>query len=244
MSELVTVPSPGAYFEAEVAAAETLGRIIEDRKLYTLIRGRGGERSRHIRIEGWTLLASWRGWYADIESTHEIPDGYKARARARNLDGRVAGAVDAICTRTESRGHWRYADEYALLSMAQTRAAAKCLRLPLGYLVVLAGYDATPAEEMPEPATPKPKPKRGRAASAEAPLGSKSDELRRSLYAMAEARGIGSAALSDIAREAGVSGEPATLAQLAAIGHLLQQYPVLEPELEPAARADGSTDGE
>jgi hypothetical protein len=33
--------------------------------------------------------------------------------------------------------------------MAQTRATSKALRVPLGFIVVLAGYEATPEEEMP-----------------------------------------------------------------------------------------------
>ena len=33
--------------------------------------------------------------------------------------------------------------------MAQTRAVSKALRLPLGFVMSIAGYEATPAEEMP-----------------------------------------------------------------------------------------------
>ena len=45
--------------------------------------------------------------------------------------------------------NWSGRDDYALRSMAQTRAVSKALRLPLGFIVALAGYEATPADEMP-----------------------------------------------------------------------------------------------
>jgi hypothetical protein len=41
--------------------------------------------------------------------------------------------------------------------MAQTRACAKVLRTCLAWVVVLAGYEPTPAEEMPDPEKPKAK---------------------------------------------------------------------------------------
>ena len=50
---------------------------------------------------------------------------------------------------------WAKADDYAIRSMSQTRATSKALRLPLGFVMQLAGFDATPADEIPEaPAYP------------------------------------------------------------------------------------------
>lgn len=49
--------------------------------------------------------------------------------------------------RSEKR--WGTADEYAVNSMAQTRASAKALRNAFGWVAELAGYQSTPAEEMP-----------------------------------------------------------------------------------------------
>jgi hypothetical protein len=80
--------------------------------------------------------------------------GFEARVEARTLDGRVIGAAEAMCTRNERR--WKSADDYAIRSMAQTRATSKALRGPLGFVVTLAGYQATPAEEMPADAVQPP----------------------------------------------------------------------------------------
>ena len=60
-------------------------------------------------------------------------------------------------------------DDYALRSMAQTRATSKALRQPLGFVMSLAGFDPTPAEEMPRQPDKRvegpsrwPRPARGR----------------------------------------------------------------------------------
>ena len=49
---------------------------------------------------------------------------------------------------------WDKADEYAVRSMAQTRAASKALRMPLGFVMTLGGYEATPEGEMPRESPP------------------------------------------------------------------------------------------
>ena len=52
----------------------------------------------------------------------------------------------AICTNKEP-GKTNF-DEYAVASMAQTRAVGKAFRLKIGWLLKIAGYETTPAEEM------------------------------------------------------------------------------------------------
>jgi hypothetical protein len=51
-----------------------------------------------------------------------------------------------MVTRDEKR--WKDADDYAIKSMAQTRAGAKALRNAFGWVAELAGYASTPLEEM------------------------------------------------------------------------------------------------
>jgi hypothetical protein len=87
------------------------------------------------------------GVFPETEWTRQIEGGWEARVVAKTLNGQVVGAAEAMCTHSENT--WRNRDEYALRSMAQTRAVSKALRLPLGFVMQLAGYEATPAEEMP-----------------------------------------------------------------------------------------------
>lgn len=72
--------------------------------------------------------------------------GWEARAEARTRDGAVVGADVAVCTWDEPR--WESRTSAEVLGMAQTRAKSRALRGPLGFIVALAGYVATPAEEM------------------------------------------------------------------------------------------------
>jgi hypothetical protein len=103
--------------------------------------------SDHVRVEGWTLLGSLLGVYAHCVWSRRVEDGWEARYEARTLDGRTVGAAEAQCLRSEA--NWRNRDDYAIRSMAQTRAQSKALRQPLGFVISLAGFDPTPAEEMP-----------------------------------------------------------------------------------------------
>lgn len=136
--------------------ADALKGVLDRQGLTAQISGK-----RHVLVEGWTTLGAMVGvtavpaWTKPLEG--DAPTGkafgYEARVEARTLDGRVIGAAEAMCTRSENR--WKTADDYAIRSMAQTRATSKALRGPLGFVVTLAGYQATPAEEMPhEPAQP------------------------------------------------------------------------------------------
>ncbi len=154
---------PQAIMLAARAKADALARFVRDAELVVKI-GPG----EHVKIEGWTFLGTMLGVYPVVVSSGplwqgEALIGYEARAEARTRDGAVVGAAEAMCSTLE-RG-WRGKDEYAFRSMAQTRAASKALRLPLGFVMAMAGYNPTPAEEMPLEAPESPaEPPRGFAA--------------------------------------------------------------------------------
>lgn len=125
--------------------ADALAPAIEQRKLFANISGK-----KHITVEGWTTLGAMLGVTAVCEWTRKLDDGWEARVEARTLDGRVIGAAEAQCTRAERM--WSGHDDYALRSMAQTRATSKALGSVLRFVVTLAGYSGAPAEEMPHDA--------------------------------------------------------------------------------------------
>lgn len=107
-----------------------------------------GVNGSYVRCEGWTTLGAMLSVFPVNVWTRPLPEnkGYEARVEARTLSGAVVGAAEAMCSRDEKR--WADADNYAIRSMAQTRATSKALRMPLGFVMTLAGYEATPAEEM------------------------------------------------------------------------------------------------
>jgi len=139
---LFRTDDPVQIIEQASAVADALAAVLKDRKLTSDIKGK-----EHVRVEGWTLLGTMLGVFPVVEWTRPVADGWEARVEARTLAGQVVGAAEAECLRTE--GTWKSRDDYALRSMAQTRATSKALRGPLGFVVTLAGYEATPAEEMP-----------------------------------------------------------------------------------------------
>ena len=146
--EAILAGSPQERVAQAVEIAAALSPIIEDRRLYTTIQGK-----RHVLYEGWTTLGALVGVVPVTAWTRPIEGGWEARVEARTLAGAIVGAAEAECCRAEAR--WREADDYAIRSMAQTRAGSKALRMPLGFIVHLSGFEATPAEEMP-PVTKKP----------------------------------------------------------------------------------------
>jgi hypothetical protein len=112
--------------------------------------------------------------YAVIEWTKEREDGWEARAQAFTIDGQIVGAGEAVCLKDEA--NWRGKPSTALKGMAQTRAMSRALRAPLGFIMTLAGYRATAAEEMPPtpPSQPSSAPRgmtKNEAAAAKATAG-------------------------------------------------------------------------
>jgi hypothetical protein len=138
---------PAGIVEAARAAAIPLVDVIRKQKLSVKIGP-----SEHVRVEGWTLLGSMLGVFPVCEWTRPVERdgqhlGWEARVEARTRLGELVGAAESQCTKDEKT--WANRDDYALRSMAQTRATSKALRQPLGFVMQLAGFNPTPAEEMP-----------------------------------------------------------------------------------------------
>lgn len=137
--------SPSMIIEEATDIANQLSDIIKTKKLYKPI----GAKS-HVFVEGWTTLGALLGVFPYPESSvrldREDEIAYEASVVVRTLDGVEVSKGEAICSSKEA--NWRNSDEYAIKSMATTRATSKAMRIPLGWVMVLAGYSATPAEEM------------------------------------------------------------------------------------------------
>jgi hypothetical protein len=133
--------------------ATKLVEVVDDRKLYTTISGK-----KYLFVSAWTTLGGMLGVFPIVIWTrpNESGDGILARVEARTRAGEVIGAAEAECSRAEPR--WEKSAPYAIRSMASTRAISRALRGPLEQVVVLAGYEATAAEEMPVDQDERPKP--------------------------------------------------------------------------------------
>jgi hypothetical protein len=138
---------PAGALAQMTQVAKTLEKVVRDQRLIVSIGS-----SEHVRVEGWTFLGSLLGVFPVVVWTRPVLDesgatiGWEARCEARTRAGEIVGAAEAECLRSERT--WGKRDDYALRSMAQTRAVSKALRLPLGFVMQLAGFNPTPAEEM------------------------------------------------------------------------------------------------
>lgn len=144
--------NPEEVVQRASETATALTDVIQKRGLFKDISGKS-----HVLVDGWTLLGSMLGVFPVVMWTRQLENGWEARVEARTLAGQVVGAAEAECLRSEKM--WAGRDDYALRGMAQTRATSRALRGPLGFIVHLAGFAATPAEEMPQdtPAEPEPR---------------------------------------------------------------------------------------
>jgi len=159
MALAITSGSPKEIVARATEMAETLREVINKQHLYNDIQGK-----KYVRVEGWTTLGAMVGVFPTIEWSRPIDKdgqrlGWEARCEVKTPNGNIIGAAEAECTYEEQ--NWRKRDDYALRSMAQTRAVSKAMRVPLSWVMTLAGFEATPAEEMPaaglfEPGPPIP----------------------------------------------------------------------------------------
>lgn len=192
--------------------ANALAPCIEQRKLYAVISGK-----KHVTIEGWTTLGAMLGVTPVCVWTRSLDDGsgWEARVEARTLDGRVIGAAEAQCTRAEKM--WSRRDDYALRSMAQTRAASKSLGSVLRFVITLAGYSGTPAEEMPREASPLPRTQPPAPKAEETITKQAAQQLVDRAWKIEDAKANFRLALSHkLGREAGVCSTKAKAVEAAA----------------------------
>ncbi len=110
----------------------------------------GGQKE-HIFYEGWQTVGKYYNMTVATGDAEPIDiDGVKGfKAKAWVVDNRTGirvGEAEAYCMKDEK--NWSSKPLFQLASMAQTRAGSKALRQIFGYVVALAGYEVTPAEEM------------------------------------------------------------------------------------------------
>lgn len=138
---------PEKEVEFAARAAKALKSIIERKPKKVIING-----EQYLEFEDWQTIARFFNTTVGTEKTKKITDeegkliGYEATAVVYNSQGIKIGSAEASCLRDED--NWKGKPEFQLKSMAQTRACAKALRNIFGWVVVLAGYKTTPAEEL------------------------------------------------------------------------------------------------
>lgn len=125
--------------------AQKLIEFVDQNKLSSNIAGK-----KYLQVEAWQFAGAMVGTTPIVREVERVEAGteikYKARVEVVNKDGAVISVGYAICSNKEySKKRF---DEYAIASMAQTRAIGKAYRNFLSWIVKLSGYEPTPAEEI------------------------------------------------------------------------------------------------
>lgn len=145
-TELVKQSFDLAAPEQAMQVATILQQFVNEKKLTANIKGKN-----YPLVEAWQFAGSQLGLYpllisvADLSNEKEIKYSATVEVRRINNDQLMSKGF-AVCSNKE--GTKRQFDEYAICSMAQTRAEGKAYRMLLSWLMKAAGFEATPAEEM------------------------------------------------------------------------------------------------
>ena len=134
---------PAAMVANATEVANVLSDVIKKQGLSQSIQGR-----EYVKCDGWAAMGSMLGILPKESKVIQLEDGsFEAYVDLINMrTGMVVGCGSAICSVTEKK--WGNSPLYARRSMAITRATGKAFRLGLSWIMTLAGYQATPAEEL------------------------------------------------------------------------------------------------
>ena len=169
VTDLSISRAPSVVLKEAREAAQALRDVISQKDKPVIFNGQ-----QYLEYEDWLLVARFYGVTARVRETRFIQygdvAGFEASADAILVSsGMAISAAEAMCLNDEERWsarpkyEWQTGEDgkrkrvkigeepvplFQLRSMAQTRACAKALRNVLAWVVVLAGYRPTPAEEM------------------------------------------------------------------------------------------------
>lgn len=128
---------------------QKMANVIKDyvikNKLFDIIKDKA-----YVQVDGWQFAGMIGGLEAIIEEPINLSNDkeikWSCECRLYNKDKIVVSRGWSICSNREEKK--KSFDEYAIISMAQTRAIGKAFRNKIGWVMKLAGYESTPAEEI------------------------------------------------------------------------------------------------
>lgn len=126
--------------------ATVLKRHVVAHGLFTEI-----NKKNYVHVEGWQFAGGLMGTFPRVVRIENLSKDSEIKwlAEVEIVDSKTDKVISrgfAMCSKKETKK--ASFDEYAVLSMAQTRAIGKAYRNTLGWVMKLAGYEATPSEEM------------------------------------------------------------------------------------------------
>lgn len=150
MNEDKITKQPKLYQSISLTRAKKLANaltgFLESNNLVIEIAGK-----KYVPVEGWQFTGTQLNLTDvvqscdPVESTIDKEIKYKAMVEVINQNGTVISRGFAWCSNQENKK--KGFEEYAVASMAQTRAIGKAYRNILSWIVKLGGYEPMPAEE-------------------------------------------------------------------------------------------------
>jgi len=132
--------------------ANILKSHIEKHNLSVNIAGK-----QYAMVEAWQFAGGLMGLYPRIVKVENLSAGkWFSQAEIIDKSGKVVSVGYALCSKEEMKK--KSFDEYAILSMAQTRSLGKAYRNLIGWVMKMSGLEGTPAEEMPKDIKPTTEP--------------------------------------------------------------------------------------
>ena len=139
--------------------ANTLAPLVREQGLTVKGLNSRNKDAEYVTVEGWEVLGTFLGIVPvttiieDIKNDKDRVIGYKARATLYQNpiienDEIVGGTVIARAEAQADKSGFQK-DLFAIASMAQTRALGKAYRMGLAWVMKMAGFEGTFAEDMP-----------------------------------------------------------------------------------------------
>ena len=140
--------------------ADCLSELVRTQGLVVTGLTRSNKDAEYVTGEGWEVLGTMLGIVpvttiiSEITNKSGIVVGYRARATLYQNpiienDEIVGGTVIARAEAEADRSGFQK-DKFAIASMAQTRALGKAYRMGLSWIMKMAGFEGTFAEDMPK----------------------------------------------------------------------------------------------
>lgn len=147
-----------AKVQVAVNLANTLAPLVRSQKLVVKGLDKSDEEAEYVTVEGWEVLGTFLGIVpvttiiGEIKSKQGVVVGYRARATLYQdpiieNDEIVGGTVIARAEAEADKSGFQK-DKFVIASMAQTRALGKAYRMGLSWIMKMAGFEPTFAEDM------------------------------------------------------------------------------------------------
>jgi len=250
--ELSLGRSPDTVLAEASLVAKTVDRLVKSRPdLVQVIGGR-----KHPRFELLQIVASMFRVTARVRETRQLvqPDGWEAIAEAYHVPtGQVIATGEGMCSTDEPdwavrpKYEWRNGrrekvgevpvTSHQRRSMAQTRACSKALRLALGWVLGLAGYEATAAEELSSAEEAPAQPTKPLRKSAKQPDATITEWQAKQLWSAARAVGLSEAEMAELLQAHGYqrTAEVRVADYQRLLDHITQRAARPQPGPQPVA---------